>query len=56
MSSLEQVMLDHCPEMMFLVEPKDLRILMSNRAARQALGYAEDALMTMSITDIESSF
>jgi two-component system NtrC family sensor kinase len=55
MSSLEQLMLDHCPEMMLLVDPKDLRILMSNRATRQALGYAEDALMTMSITDIESS-
>ena len=54
-SSLELLMLDHCPEMMLLVEPRDLRILMSNRAARQALGYSEDALMAMSITDIESS-
>lgn len=55
MSSLEQLMFDHCPEMMLLVDPKDLRILMSNRATQQALGYAEDALKTMSITDIESS-
>ncbi len=55
MSSLEHLMLDHCPEMMLLVEPKDLRILMSNRAARQALGYSEDTLMAMTITEIESS-
>ena len=55
MSSLAQLMLDHCPEMMLLVAPDDLRILMSNRATRQALGYSEDALLAMSITDIESS-
>jgi len=55
MSSLERLMLDQSPDMMLLVEPKDLRIIMANRAAVQALGYAEEVLPTMSITDIESS-
>ncbi|MDP3537644.1 MAG: ATP-binding protein [Azonexus sp.] len=55
MSNLEQLMLDQSPDMMLLVEPKDLRILVANRAARQTLGYADDALLAMTITDIESS-
>ena len=55
MSSLEQLVLDQSPDMMLLVEPKDLRILMANRAVRQALGYGEEALLAMTITEIESS-
>ena len=55
MNSLERLMLDHSPHMMLLVEPRDLRIVIANRAAQQTLGYAEPALLAMTITGIESS-
>ena len=55
MSSLEQLMLDQLPDIILLVEPKDLRILMANRTASRKLGYTVEALLSMSITDIESS-
>jgi two-component system NtrC family sensor kinase len=55
MSSLERLMLDHSPSMMLLVEPTELRIVMANREASQTLGYTGNALLTMTITDIESS-
>ncbi|MFZ2266902.1 MAG: ATP-binding protein [Azonexus sp.] len=55
MSSLEQLMLDQSPDIMLLVEPKDLRIVMANRTASQKLGYPLDALLSLVITDIESS-
>ena len=55
MSSLEQLMLDHSPHMMLLVEPGQLRIINANRAAGQTLGYSAEALLGMTITDIESS-
>ena len=55
MSSLERLMLDHSPHIMLLVEPQQLRIVGANRAAQQALGYADGALLAMKITDIESS-
>lgn len=55
MSSLEQLMLDQSPDIMLLVEPKDLRILTANRTASQKLGYSGEALRAMAITDVESS-
>lgn len=55
MKNLHQVMLDHSPNMMMLVEPSDLRIVLVNRVAAQVLGYPEDQLLGMHITDIESS-
>jgi two-component system, NtrC family, sensor kinase len=55
MSSLEKLMLDHSPDIMLLVEPSELQIIMANRAAAQLLGYSEEELLTMAITDIESS-
>ena len=55
MSHLEQLMLDRCPDVMLLVEAKDLHILMVNRTACQKLGYASEVLCSMLITDIESS-
>lgn len=55
MSSREQLMLDQSPDIMLLVEPKDLRILMANRTASQKLGYSGEALRAMAITDVESS-
>lgn len=55
MSSLEQLMLDQCPDIMLLVEAGELRVLMANRTATQKLGYAKEVLQSMAITDIESS-
>lgn len=55
MSSLEQLMFDQCPDIMLLVEPAELRLLMANRAASQKLGYPAETLLSMRITDIESS-
>ena len=55
MSNLQQLMLDHSPNMMLLVEPAELRIVLANRAAAQALGYSQEQLLSMAITDIESS-
>jgi two-component system, NtrC family, sensor kinase len=53
--SLQQLMLDHSPHMMLLVEPHSLRIIGANRGVAQALGYREEQLPGMAITDIESS-
>jgi two-component system NtrC family sensor kinase len=55
MMSLERLMLDHSPSMMLLVEPTQLQIVMANQGACQTLGYPEEALLGMTITDIESS-
>jgi two-component system NtrC family sensor kinase len=55
MSGLDRLMLDHSPHIMLLVEPEQLHIVAANRAAQQALGYADAALLAMKITDIESS-
>ncbi|MBK7463524.1 MAG: PAS domain S-box protein [Betaproteobacteria bacterium] len=55
MMSLERLMLDHSPSMMLLVEPTQLQIVMANQGACQTLGYPEEALLAMTITDIESS-
>ena len=55
MSSLERLMLDHSPSMMLLVEPTQLQIIMANHVAGQTLGYPDDTLPGMTITDIESS-
>jgi PAS domain S-box-containing protein len=55
MMSLERLMLDHSPSMMLLVEPTQLQIVMANQGACQTLGYPEEALLGMTITNIESS-
>ena len=55
MSSLHQLMLDHSPYMMMLVDPSDLHIVIANRVVEQTLGYPGEALRAMSICDIESS-
>ncbi|MDP3637731.1 MAG: ATP-binding protein [Azonexus sp.] len=55
MISLERLMLDHSPSMMLLVEPTQLQIVLANLVACQTLGYPDDALPGMTITDIESS-
>ncbi|MGP1665520.1 MAG: PAS domain S-box protein, partial [Rhodanobacter sp.] len=55
MNNLERLMLDNCPHMMLLVEPDALRIMIANQTAQQTLGYSEQALLALTITDIESS-
>jgi two-component system NtrC family sensor kinase len=55
MKSLQQLMLDHSPNMMLLVETSQLRIVVVNQVAAQMLGYSEQQLLAMCITDIESS-
>lgn len=54
-SELRQLMLDHSPQMMLLVDPDDLRIIVVNKVAEQVLGYTAPQLAEMQITDIESS-
>jgi len=54
-AQLRQLMLDHSPHMMLLVDPSDLRIIVANKVAEQVLGYTAPQLMEMLITDIESS-
>ncbi len=55
MTSLEQLMLDQAPCMMLLVEAQELRIIRANRVASQSLGHGPEALLAMSITEIESA-
>jgi PAS domain S-box-containing protein len=55
MSQLAQLMVDHSPHMMLLVEPVDLRIVATNLLVEQTLGYGREQLLSMAITDIESS-
>lgn len=55
MRSLERLLLDHSQSMMLLVDPSTLRIELANRVVEQTLGYAEGALLSRTITDIESS-
>ena len=55
MNTLHQLMLDHSPYMMLLVDPSDLRIVIANRVVAQTLGYPGEQLRNMSIGDIESS-
>ncbi|HEY0589884.1 MAG TPA: ATP-binding protein [Pseudoduganella sp.] len=54
-SELRQLMLDHSPHMMLLVDPTNLQIIVANKVAEQVLGYSGSQLVEMQITDIESS-
>ncbi len=55
MNRLAQLMVDHSPHMMMLVTPADLRIAAANLLVEQTLGYGKEQLLSMAITDIESS-
>ena len=55
MNDLAQLMLDHSPSMMLLVEPAELRIVGVNDAVGRLLGYSKEQLLGMAITDIESA-
>lgn len=55
MNELARLMLDHSSHMMLLVEPSQCQIIVVNLTARQMLGYSEEKLLAMTITDVESS-
>ncbi|WP_446811505.1 ATP-binding protein [Methylomonas sp. 2BW1-5-20] len=55
MTCLEHLMMDYSQNMMLLVEPTELRIIVVNKVVEKMLGYSEEALLTMAITNIESS-
>lgn len=55
MSDLATLMLDHCPQMLLLVDPVTLQIIKANRTVAQTLGYSLSQLQGMPVTDIESA-
>ena len=55
MRCLEHLMIDYSQNMMLLVEPSELRIIIANRVVEKMLGYSEEELLAMAITNIESS-
>ncbi len=55
MNALERLVLDHADQMIFLVEPQDLRIVLANKVAAQCLGYSEEELLGKTILDVESA-
>jgi signal transduction histidine kinase len=54
MNDLASLMLDHCPELLLLVNPTTLQIELANAAVAATLGYAADQLQGLVITEIES--
>jgi two-component system, NtrC family, sensor kinase len=55
MTSLEHLMIDYSQNMMLLVELSELRIIIANKVVEKMLGYSEEELLAMAITNIESS-
>jgi len=51
----ERLLCDTILAIIVLVEPTQLQIVMANQEACQTLGYTEETLRAMTITDIESS-
>jgi len=54
MTDFARLMLDHCPELLLLVNPLTLQIEMANATAAHALGYTPAQLQGLSITEVES--
>jgi PAS domain S-box-containing protein len=54
MNDLAKLMLDHCPELLLLVNPATLQIELVNATAASALGYASAQLQGLAITEVES--
>ena len=55
MTELCKLMLDHCPQMLMLVNPVSLKIDIANATTSAALGYTPEQLKGLAITEIESS-
>ncbi len=54
-SELSRLALDHCPEMVMLVNPASLRIVLANAAAASSLGYEAGQLQGLEITEVEGA-
>ena len=55
MSQLAQLMLDHCPEILLLVNPTSLQIEVANATAASTLGYEPAQIKGLLITEVESA-
>ena len=55
MDDLATLMLDHCPQMVLLVEASTLQIVRANAPAARTLGYTTEQLVGMSVTEVESA-
>jgi signal transduction histidine kinase len=55
MTELCKLMLDHCPQMLMLVSPISLNIEIANATTSTALGYTQEQLCGLPITEIESA-
>lgn len=53
MNDLARLMLDHCPEMLFLVDPTSLQIEIANASACSTLGFEPAQLQGRAITEVE---
>src|SRR3990167_2505481 len=54
MTDLATVMLDHCAQMLLLVDPNTLQIVKANAPVASTLGYTLEQLHGMPITEVES--
>ncbi len=50
---LSRLVLDHCPEMLMLVDPGSLQIMVANASAANTLGYPLAQLEGLAITEVE---
>ena len=55
MSDLDRLVLDHCPEMLLLVNPATLQIQIGNATAAAMLGYELSQLEGLAITEVETA-
>ena len=55
MTELCKLMLDHCPQILLLVNPVSLQIEIANATTSTVLGYSPERLLGMPITEIESA-
>lgn len=55
MSDLTRLVLDHCPEILLLVNPASLQIEIANATAANTLGYELAHLQGLVITEVESA-
>ena len=55
MSDLSRLVLDHCPEILLLVNPASLQIEIANACAASTLGYGPAQLQGLTITEVESA-
>ncbi len=52
-ADLARLMLDHCPELLLLVDPATLQIVAANASAARTLGYELAPMQGLAITEVE---